>query len=508
VKDEDTALPTLVGAVNFVGAGVAVTQPTSGSATVTIGANGTWGSITGTLSNQTDLQSALDSKESALSFTAPLTRSTNTISLNPIVNADVSGSAAIAYSKLNLTGSILGGDLAGSIPDSKLLTISTPGKVVDSALSSTVSLLGQSIDLGTSEATGTLAAGRFPALTGDVTTSAGSLAATLASVVTAGTNTKITYDAKGRVTAGAQAQFSDIGGALADGQLSSNVPLKNAANVFATTQSVTMSDLQVTLTDGLALNNPSPATLLVQAQNSPDIHLIGSKWNVANEVSDSFDAKVVLTGALDMSEKAVGKLSFQMQKNEGGYLEVGYFDHLGAFTAVQVQTPPTDPVQIFMTNGGMSFIDPAIGEGLGVFSVQTKDEANDTVEIAYYKNYFRVAKFGAGTVFQTEGGATTEDAILMRGFSLTSGTLLHGVVPGSGFTGPLIKITDDAGSPVTRFEIGAAGGITQQGVTFANLGAPADGTFIYCSNCTKAATCASGGNGALAKRLNGAWDCN
>lgn len=39
-----------------------------------------------------------------------------------------------------------------------------------------VSLLGQSIDLGSSEASGTLAAARFPALTGDVTTSAGSVA--------------------------------------------------------------------------------------------------------------------------------------------------------------------------------------------------------------------------------------------------------------------------------------------------------------------------------------------
>src|SRR5947209_930427 len=45
-------------------------------------------------------------------------------------------------------------------------------------------------------------------LTGDVTTS-GSVATTLASVVTAGTNTKVTYSAKGLITSGAQAQFSD-----------------------------------------------------------------------------------------------------------------------------------------------------------------------------------------------------------------------------------------------------------------------------------------------------------
>ncbi len=53
------------------------------------------------------------------------------------------------------------------------------------------------------DVSGTLAAGQFPALTGDVTTSAGSLSTTIANVVTAGTNTKITYNAKGQVTAGA-----------------------------------------------------------------------------------------------------------------------------------------------------------------------------------------------------------------------------------------------------------------------------------------------------------------
>jgi hypothetical protein len=41
----------------------------------------------------------------------------------------------------------------------------------------------------------------------------------LDNIVTAGTNTKITYNAKGRVTAGVQAQFSDIGGTVGASQL-------------------------------------------------------------------------------------------------------------------------------------------------------------------------------------------------------------------------------------------------------------------------------------------------
>lgn len=44
--------------------------------------------------------------------------------------------------------------------------------------------------------------------------------------------------------------------------------------------------------------------------------------------------------------------------------------------------------------------------------------------------------------------------------------------------------------------------------TFSGLVSNGNGTLIYCSDCTKATPCAGGGSGALAKRINGAWDCN
>lgn len=51
-------------------------------------------------------------------------------------------------------------------------------------------------------------------------------------------------------------------------------------------------------------------------------------------------------------------------------------------------------------------------------------------------------------------------------------------------------------------------GITSTGVVFANLGTPANGVLVFCTDCTKATPCAGGGTGAFAKRANGAWDCN
>jgi hypothetical protein len=61
------------------------------------------------------------------------------------------------------------------------------------------------------------------------------------------------------------------------------------------------------------------------------------------------------------------------------------------------------------------------------------------------------------------------------------------------------------------------GGGTSQGAgtaasiyrsTFANLGTPVDGSVRYCTNCNVNTTpCTSGGTGAFATRVNGAWSC-
>lgn len=53
-----------------------------------------------------------------------------------------------------------------------------------------------------------------------------------------------------------------------------------------------------------------------------------------------------------------------------------------------------------------------------------------------------------------------------------------------------------------------SGGVRLEGVLQANLGSPSNGTVVYCSDCTIANPCASGGTGAIAKRLNGVWVCN
>jgi hypothetical protein len=42
---------------------------------------------------------------------------------------------------------------------------------------------------------------------------------------------------------------------------------------------------------------------------------------------------------------------------------------------------------------------------------------------------------------------------------------------------------------------------------FTSLGIAANGTILYCSNCTQTTACAAGGTGAMAMYINGAWSC-
>lgn len=88
---------------------------------------------------------------------------------------------------------------------------------------------------------------------------------------------------------------------------------------------------------------------------------------------------------------------------------------------------------------------------------------------------------------------------------------------GTGAGGSLIWQTAPSGSSgasqnalVTAFTIASDGVIYPKSYNHANLPTPVngDGGMVYCSDCTIASPCASGGTGALAKRLNGAWVCN
>ena len=108
--------------------------------------------------------------------------------------------------------------------------------------------------------------------------------------------------------------------------------------------------------------------------------------------------------------------------------------------------------------------------------------------------YLMVAMPGSSNVlgtFNAVGGATSAFPAIKR-----NGAILE------------VKLGDD--SAYGTLLSGNVSAVTFSGVavTFASLGANANGDMAYCSDCTFANPCAGAGTGAFAKRLNGAWRCD
>ena len=182
---------------------------------------------------------------------------TAAIGTGVIVNADVNASAAIAYSKLSLTGSIVNADIgaAAAIVDTKLATISTAGKVANSATTATNANTASAIVAR--DASGNFSAGTITAaLTGNAST-ATTLATALniqgvsfngsadITVVTAGSGISVTG------TAVANTGVLSVNGSA--GAIT-NVAVTNAAQSFSAAQRGTISALGAVTAGTTTLN--------------------------------------------------------------------------------------------------------------------------------------------------------------------------------------------------------------------------------------------------------------
>lgn len=172
-----------------------------------------------------------------------------------IVNADVDAAAAIAYSKLNLTGSILNADINASaaIADTKLATISTAGKVSNSATTATSANTASAIVAR--DGSGNFTAGTITAaLSGNASTAT----ALAANPTDCGANTfATTIAANGDLTCSAVDLSSDVSSSvlpLANGGTGKALTASNGSVVYSDADSLELladgSDGQCLRTDG------------------------------------------------------------------------------------------------------------------------------------------------------------------------------------------------------------------------------------------------------------------
>ncbi|MGZ3769156.1 MAG: tail fiber domain-containing protein [Bdellovibrio sp.] len=180
----NTATSGLSKATLTAGSGVTITN---GNGSISISATGTGGTVTNVTGT---------APVSVVTGTStPVVSLTNGTTAGQVYRWD--GTSSWAATKLKYT------DLINVSSGSPWPTTSCSAGQAVTWSSVSDSFDCTTLSIATSQLTGTLAAAQMPAFTGDVSSTAGSLALTLAnSGVTAGTYNSVTVDAKGRVTAG------------------------------------------------------------------------------------------------------------------------------------------------------------------------------------------------------------------------------------------------------------------------------------------------------------------
>lgn len=413
-------------------------------------------------------------------------------------DATMNASGVVAIGAGKVTNSML----AGSIAANKLVgtDIATVGTITAGTWQ------GTPINLGGAYVNGTLAAARFPALTGDVTTTAGALATTIAN--SAVTNAKSAQMAartiKGNPTAStANASDFTIGGLTARGTpdaTNDKVPIEDAAS--GTIKYVTPTQLQAAVTSGVA--SLGGQTGIITCGNG--ISCTGSSISSTGRLKLTADTTYNVPAQFSTVCAAINNLSDNI---DGGSHNVtiqianGSYD-MGAGCYVR----PTPGVNILLIQGNVANKQSVELYGSGSMLVQGQ-EPNTTVvrwsDLKFTGNAggMLLASVFHGNVWAFNNIYWKLNAANQIGFSTSGGTNVnfngaHSLeAPGSG---PIFMFAGDngfasmepdfvgtvVGNPVmaATVQVTKSGAISAQNATWTNGSAATGNKWVIVSNGT------------------------
>lgn len=497
------------------------------------------------------------------SGTVPLAR------LSGITNTEISASAAIAYSKLNLSLSIVNADIDASagIVDTKLATISTAGKVSDSALSSNVALENT---LNIFTATQTITPG---ANTNALTVSSYSLTGANAQSVldlagtwnTSGTPTAIKLNLTDTASNAASLLLDLQVGSVSKFKVAKSGTMTVDSNALFgwTSRSVLASSADGIIT--LFNNGGTGFTRLNFGGTSSSFPTIKRNSTALNVrlADDSADAAITAAGGTFSGVLTAGSGPTTLTDSAGKVLSAA----LNTVAVAQGGTGATTLTGLLLGNGTSAVT--ALTTSAGVAGA-ISDETGSGALVFATSPTFVTPTLGVATATKitttdatfslgVPSGALIYDAssanwaITLRAgdnsanWMVNGNTALHATTDGHlqlntganwsqlsingsitfDNTGQFLASANNArGATINIIGLNASdqislapsgtttivgGNLISTGTTHGSLGTPSNGSIIFCSDCTVTSgadnTCASGGTGALAVRLNGVWRC-
>lgn len=218
----------------------------------------------------------------------------------------------------------------GGVTNSTWTLYTTSATLAQGGATTVATYLGSDIDLSGAEATGILAAGRFPALTGDITTSAGALATVLASTVpgvhffsgaTLNTSTAgITV--QGAATSSLSSAVSVLSTATANGTAGGGLMYVGRQGTSALSSSQ-MGQIVFVGGDGSVANGPG-VTLNAKAAGTWNSGSHRSHFSIGTAANNSIDSESYDFGIQDTGQVTIGTTTISAGTPAGtGLLTLG-----------------------------------------------------------------------------------------------------------------------------------------------------------------------------------------